>query len=245
MRRLFAAPFIEKMSTQATVLAFTANVLAANDSDCPVNVPGFTHHGNCNLLCSPASWTDVLVFFLGNYIAHAATVVTLPGQSTAGVIVDIVLALLFPGAGVFRALRVIFTRAKLAPTDLQMAARAGALVVVAEGDGKISPSTKSRGFLWTLLLPLTKVRTRPPGSAIDEEEQHDGHGGEQREVEGALSATEPKATTSAPMTSPLPEEDEEVVLVDLVPSPGKHRKGGLRARLHTNAQALSNSADPF
>jgi len=51
-----------------------------NDTACLVNIPGYTHHGKCNLLCAPATWFDILIFFLGNYVAHAATVVSLPGQ---------------------------------------------------------------------------------------------------------------------------------------------------------------------
>ncbi|RYP81204.1 hypothetical protein DL769_002096 [Monosporascus sp. CRB-8-3] len=101
-----------------------------NDTSCPVNIPGYSHHGNCNLLCAPASWSDVLIFFLANYAAHAATVVTLPGESPFDTIRGMIIALVFPSSGVIKAIRVIATGAQTAPTTLRAAARAGALCIV-------------------------------------------------------------------------------------------------------------------
>jgi len=43
--------------------------------------PGATNHGNPNLLCLPTKWTDIAIFILGNYVAHATTVVLPPGNS--------------------------------------------------------------------------------------------------------------------------------------------------------------------
>ncbi|KAH0541756.1 hypothetical protein FGG08_003778 [Glutinoglossum americanum] len=106
------------------------NATNGADAQCPVNIPGFTHHGNCNLLCRRASWIDVLVFFLGNYVAHAATVVSRPSQSVLSNVFNIMIALLFPGGGVRNGVEAILTLAKFAPTDLQVAARAGALCTV-------------------------------------------------------------------------------------------------------------------
>jgi hypothetical protein len=104
--------------------------LIMNDTDCPVNIPGYTHHGNCNLLCAPASWTDVLSFFVGNYVAHAATVIALPGQSLAETIKNILIALVFPSAGVLRAIQTISTMAFRQHTELRKAAKAGALCTI-------------------------------------------------------------------------------------------------------------------
>jgi hypothetical protein len=36
--------------------------------------PGTSNHGDPNLICTPVSWIDIITFFLGNYVAHAATV---------------------------------------------------------------------------------------------------------------------------------------------------------------------------
>ena len=122
-------------------VAFVAPIIAQNTSiptngtatgECPIEVPGFTHRGNCNLLCRPAIWTDILVFFIGNYVAHAATVISRPGQSILASVLNVATALLFPGGGIRSGVEAIWSLAKFAPTDLQAAARAGALCAVVE-----------------------------------------------------------------------------------------------------------------
>ncbi|KAK3326180.1 putative pogo transposable element [Apodospora peruviana] len=102
----------------------------SDDAQCAINIPGFIHHGNCDLLCRPATWTDIIVFYLGNYVAHAATVTSRPGQNTLSTIFTIIVALLFPGGGVRKGVAAIFSLAKFGATDLQVAARAGALCAV-------------------------------------------------------------------------------------------------------------------
>ncbi|PMD28625.1 hypothetical protein NA56DRAFT_683959 [Hyaloscypha hepaticicola] len=91
---------------------------------------------NPNVICRPAKWTDVVVFYLGNYVAHAATTLNLPGQSPLGVVFVILAALFFPISGVFRGFRAISTLAIFAETELQTAARAGALCMVVELDDR-------------------------------------------------------------------------------------------------------------
>lgn len=99
-------------------------------SECPVNIPGFEHHGDCNLLCRPAAWTDIVVFYLGNYVAHAATIVTTPGESPAHTLTTFLIALLWPGGGVRKGLEAILSGAIFARTELERAARSGALCAV-------------------------------------------------------------------------------------------------------------------
>jgi hypothetical protein len=106
------------------------NATSGANAQCPVNILGLTHHGNCNLLCRRASWADVLVFFMGNYVAHAATVTSRPSQSVLSNLFNIMIALLFPGGGIRNGVETIRTFAKFGPTDLQVAARAGALCAV-------------------------------------------------------------------------------------------------------------------
>jgi hypothetical protein len=100
---------------------------------------GASDNGDPNLVCRPAKWPDVLAFFLLNYIAHAATLKTLPGESTPLTILNMLAALFFPASGVFRGLDTLLGRAKFAKTDLEMAARAGALCTIIPW-----PSTKHR-----------------------------------------------------------------------------------------------------
>jgi hypothetical protein len=115
------------------------------DTECPINIPGFPHHGNCDLLCRPAECTDIVLFYFGNYVAHAATVTSSPGQSLARSAASIFHALLFPSGGIFGALRAIRSLAKFGKTDLQKAARAGALCAVVKIRAKrLSPREKDR-----------------------------------------------------------------------------------------------------
>src|ERR1700744_1926710 len=57
--------------------------------------------GDPHLLCPPASWTTVAVFFIGNYLSHAATVKLPPAVSVAENIWICFTALLMPAAGLY------------------------------------------------------------------------------------------------------------------------------------------------
>jgi hypothetical protein len=121
---------------------------------------------NPNVICRPAKWTDVVVFYLGNYVAHAATTLNLPGQSPLGVVFVILAALFFPISGVFRGFRAISTLAIFAETELQTAARAGALCMVVELDDRAryefegGESESLFAFLASLISDLS-LRTDP------------------------------------------------------------------------------------
>ena len=96
-----------------------------------VTVPeGTQDHGNPSLLCTPTRWTDVAVFFLANYVAHALTTRSLPGEPALGILRAQVAALMFPHAGIMRGIKAIRQRAILSATPLETAAKAGALCVV-------------------------------------------------------------------------------------------------------------------
>ncbi|KUJ17992.1 uncharacterized protein LY89DRAFT_717624 [Mollisia scopiformis] len=95
---------------------------------------GATSHGQPDLLCLPTKWTDIVVFFMGNYVAHAATIRLEPSTSIVNTVLAIVLALLIPISGVKRGIKGIMSFAKFGKTDLQVAARAGALCQVIQTD---------------------------------------------------------------------------------------------------------------
>ena len=82
------------------------------------------------ILCTPSKWTDVAVFLVANYVAHAVTLKSLPGESTLSVLRNVVCSLLFPISGVRRGVTAIYQRAILAKTPLEAAAKAGALCMV-------------------------------------------------------------------------------------------------------------------
>jgi hypothetical protein len=93
---------------------------------------GTSDHGDPNILCTPIKWLDILIFFLANYTAHAATVKTLPGEKPIDICFAIFLAITFPFSGVARGLDAIARRTLLyrRHSDLKTAARAGALCIV-------------------------------------------------------------------------------------------------------------------
>ena len=96
-----------------------------------VTVPeGTQSHGNPNLLCTPARWTDVAIFFFANYVAHAVTTKSLPGETALATLRTQVTALIFPLAGILRGIEAIRQLAILSDTPLDTAAKAEALCVV-------------------------------------------------------------------------------------------------------------------
>jgi hypothetical protein len=102
-----------------------------------ISVPeGTSNHGDLNLLCTPMTWLEVLIFFAANFFAHAATVRSLPGELAKDVAFNIFLAILFPFSGIARGLDAIAQRAAWYSNknDLQTAARAGALCVVVRNE---------------------------------------------------------------------------------------------------------------
>ncbi|RYP63526.1 hypothetical protein DL771_009222 [Monosporascus sp. 5C6A] len=97
-----------------------------------ITVPeGTTNHGNPNLLCTPAKWYDLIIFFSANYFAHSATVIVNPGQSLIETGILIFFALILPGAGIVGAVSAIVRHAATETKNpLNRAARAGALCMV-------------------------------------------------------------------------------------------------------------------
>jgi len=62
---------------QATPLAASALKL----ENITVTVPvGTNNHRDPHLLCTLSTWTDIASFFLANYMAHAATIRSVPGN---------------------------------------------------------------------------------------------------------------------------------------------------------------------
>jgi hypothetical protein len=90
-----------------SLLYFATLSLATADADCSVKVPGLTHNGDCNFLCRSADWKDVVISYLGNYVAHAATVVSRPGLCPLDTFLTTIVVLLFPGAGIMNAIEAI------------------------------------------------------------------------------------------------------------------------------------------
>jgi hypothetical protein len=90
---------------------------------------GTSNHGDPNLICTPTHWTDIATFFLGNYVAHVATVPTFHGEPNA-LFKNAVFALFFPGWGLNRGMIFIFSFATFGKDVLEKALRAQALFMV-------------------------------------------------------------------------------------------------------------------
>ncbi|KAL2855641.1 hypothetical protein BJX68DRAFT_263997 [Aspergillus pseudodeflectus] len=92
---------------------------------------GSTTHGTPYLLRKPPEWYDYIVFFFTNYVAHAATVISLPGQSFWETFLIAIAALLVPLSGIIRAIDVFFQHPSFRKRDpLRLAASAAALCMV-------------------------------------------------------------------------------------------------------------------
>lgn len=123
----------EALQTDRPLRSSRVAMIGASNGNVTLPV-GVSNHGDPNLLCSPAKWTDIVIFFLGNYFAHAATIRSSPGNSIFVSINTAISALFFPASGIRRGLAGVFSLAKFGRTDLQIAARAGALCRVVRLD---------------------------------------------------------------------------------------------------------------
>ncbi|KAG9558563.1 hypothetical protein KCU77_g4044, partial [Aureobasidium melanogenum] len=88
---------------------------------------GTTQHSNEKILCLPITskyWPSisaVVVFFAANFLAHAVTVKSSPGDATCVQACNAFLALMFPMSGLLRALNAILRFSRAAQTGLDKA----------------------------------------------------------------------------------------------------------------------------
>ncbi|KAL2785284.1 hypothetical protein BJX66DRAFT_61674 [Aspergillus keveii] len=105
-----------------------------------ISVPeGSTGHGDPQLLCTPPRWYGYILFFFTNYLAHATTVIAVPGQTTTETIFLAITALLTPSIGIFRAVEIFIRRPAFRmrnPLNQAAAARALCMVVKTRLDEK-------------------------------------------------------------------------------------------------------------
>jgi hypothetical protein len=103
---------------------------------------------NAKRSCAPISWTSIAVFYVANYVAHAATIHTVPGEATNSIMRSVLSALFFPTAGIARGLNAIFRCAMykiMTESELQGAARAGALCMVIRSQRWVEKGDPSEG----------------------------------------------------------------------------------------------------
>jgi hypothetical protein len=124
------------------VLFFAGTFAAPTLTNITITLPeGATKHGNGKILCIPSDWQDIVIFFSVNYVAHALTVVVLPGEGLLSHLTNALTSLLFPAFGAYRGLRAIFVgyetikkkfgdQSSEEEQDLRKARRAGALCMI-------------------------------------------------------------------------------------------------------------------
>ena len=86
--------------------------------------------GDGQLYCEKTTWYDICWFFFTNYLLHALSVRSLPGENVYASTTFKLCCLLVPYTGVRRAMSLISRASSLTKDDLQAAARAGALCMV-------------------------------------------------------------------------------------------------------------------
>lgn len=127
--------------------------------------PDAQNHGDPGLLCLPPGWTDYFIFYATNYFAHAATLISHPGESLQETLLATANALFIPGAGALRAFRFLVLYLRGGPsTPLGKASRAGALCMVVDQNllrdaARITEGTPNFFF-------GENIRPIPPGRAI-------------------------------------------------------------------------------
>jgi hypothetical protein len=86
---------------------------------------GMIYHGDPHLLCTPPKWSDYILFYLGNYFSHTATIIVFPGQGLVETVANVA-ALILPMSGAMRGLTAILMHAALErKSPLKRAAKAG------------------------------------------------------------------------------------------------------------------------
>ena len=71
---------------------------------------GTTNHGEPDLICTPARWKEILIFFITNFIIHAVTLPARPGETMGETVFAVLNAFFIPGYGAARVFRrLIFT----------------------------------------------------------------------------------------------------------------------------------------
>jgi len=140
---------VRKLESGLIILVLVSLVTSAPAQNTTVTIPSDRiQHSDTNLLCTPPKWTDIALFYLGNFVFHAGTVRSHPGESIRSVIFAMILALLFPTAGVIRGLDAIYGIAAFRKPPLQRASRIGALcMVVRSRDWKPNAGDKVAGVI--------------------------------------------------------------------------------------------------
>ncbi|MCJ1343300.1 hypothetical protein MMC31_001493 [Peltigera leucophlebia] len=124
------APSLRRLIVKLVTITFILAVFVEGrpSSDSANNVAA--NHEDPKVHCEPTNWYDICWFIFANYILHALSVRSLPGENSYSSFVIKIGSLFIPFTGLRRGLCLIIRAATAADNDLQAAARARALCMV-------------------------------------------------------------------------------------------------------------------
>lgn len=125
----FFVPRTYVLALLALVYGAWAAVLPTRDTTVTLP-PGVTYDPETNVWCTPTTWTNVASFFLGNYLSHAATVISFPGEPASITMVNMILAIFFPSSGAGRGVLAVVRHAAFYKDPIRQALRSRALCMV-------------------------------------------------------------------------------------------------------------------
>ena len=139
--------------------------MAPSFQNITISVPnGTSNHGDPHLLCTPSTWADIALFLFANFVAHAATVISVPGETMLSMSLAVVCALTIPLSGIFRGMNAIFSGAIFCTAPLERATRAGALCMVVHTESW-EPRSGDKVRNWSI---KTGRRTFTPETTLSE-----------------------------------------------------------------------------
>ena len=166
-------------------------------------------------------------FVLANFVAHAATVKSQPGEPAISVFIALVLTLCFPGFGTSRGLDAIFGHAITGSSALQKAKKAGALCQVARTpDWKPQSGDIARDVRVIKNTSLQEWRNHGAGIFNSRGLQNDSKLDEDLELDDVSDArnqvsvrTENRFNGTTDGVSDTVETDNSIMLEQFLPSP--------------------------
>ena len=158
--------FPEKLTFELVTIAFCLLVLVEGrpvPSANNITIVG-ANNNDPNVHCQPTTWYDICWFIFANYILHALSVRSLPGENAYSSLVFKTGCLLIPYTGLRRGLCLISRASNCVGNELQGAARASALcMVIRSSDWRPYPGDEVEGCEVDLQreLAVGKVKADP------------------------------------------------------------------------------------
>lgn len=120
-----------KLNLGSLALVFLGLILVANGKPTPAaNLTIIVDDDDPHVYCEKTTWYSICWFVFSNYVLHALSVRSLPGENTYSTTAFKLCCLLIPYTGLRRGLCLISRASNFAGGDLQCAARANALCMV-------------------------------------------------------------------------------------------------------------------